>query len=65
MISPVKMVSIEGLVNFREGPFSDIKTYGIAQRRIICQQLLRQMLRHPEQNAADIIIVSEQLKALQ
>lgn len=64
MITPIKTTPISELVNFRSGPFSDGKVYSVAQRRVICQQLLREMLKHPAHNASDIVLVNETLKGL-
>lgn len=64
MIAPVKVAPISELVDFKGGPFSDNKIYSHSQRRIICEQLLRQMLKYPGKNASDIILVNETLKGL-
>lgn len=64
MITPVDIVQIPKLVDFQSGPFSDNRIYSKSARRLVCERLLRQMLRHPKENAADIILVNEKLKAL-
>ena len=64
MITPVEIMPVSEIVNFRSGPFSDSKLYTRATRRLICQQLLRELAKHPRQNAASIILVNETMKGL-
>jgi hypothetical protein len=64
MITPVKITPIAELMDFKSGPFSDDKQFPIAKRRVICEKLLREMLKHPDRNAKSIILVNEALKGL-
>lgn len=62
MIKPARIVPVTEIVDFKSGPFSDDRKFNSSMRRTICEQLLRQLIKFPKQNAALIIVVNETLK---